>query len=134
MGKRILFVCVGNACRSQMAEGFARQYTCEMGLEIASAGTRPEGFVHPSAIEVMREAGVDISRQRSKSVQPEELLEYDVIITMGCSKQDICPADFRGDARDWAIEDPFGQPIDVYRRVRDEIRERVRNLLQGLSM
>jgi protein-tyrosine-phosphatase len=114
-----------------MAEGFARRFAEELGLdvEIASAGTRPEGFVHPQAVEVMREAGIDISHQRSKGVRPEELLEYDIVITMGCSKQDILPAGFRGEARDWAIEDPFGRPIDVYRRMREEIRKRVLELL-----
>ncbi len=133
--KRIIFVCVGNSCRSQMAEGFAKHYAKRFGLEveIASAGTRPEGYVHPEAMAVMQERAIDISTHRSKGIQPEELLGYDYVITMGCSDEKICPVAFRGDARDWAIEDPFGKPIEFYRTVRDQIEQRVIDLLHEIQ-
>lgn len=135
MGKKLIFVCVGNSCRSQMAEGFARHYAKKLNLniEIASAGSRPAGYVHPDTIAVMREKGIDISHQYSKGVSPQELLKYDYVITMGCADESICPANFRGDSRDWGIPDPIGQPIGFYRKVRDEIEQKVRALLRELA-
>ena len=132
--KRVIFVCVGNSCRSPMAEGFVRHYAQKMGLhlEVSSAGTRPEGTVNPRAVEAMREVGIDISQHRPRRISPEELLEYDYVITMGCADRGICPASFPGISRDWGIEDPFGKPMDVYRRVRDEIREQVLALLEEI--
>ncbi len=129
--ERVIFVCVGNSCRSQMAEGFFNHQARERGLTIraASAGTRPAGYVHPKAITVMAEKGIDISGHRSKGITPQELLDYDYVITMGCSDKNICPTTFRGDARDWGIEDPFDQPLEIYRRVRDEIEQKVLALL-----
>ncbi|OGF53306.1 MAG: hypothetical protein A2Z21_10590 [Candidatus Fraserbacteria bacterium RBG_16_55_9] len=131
---RIIFVCVGNSCRSQMAEGFARHYAREFALnaEITSAGTRPEGYVHPTAIAVMHERAIDISRQLSKSIKPEELLSYDYVITMGCSDKEIFPATFRGERRDWGMEDPFGKPLDAYRKARDQIERKVVLLLREI--
>jgi len=136
MPKKLIFVCVGNSCRSQMAEGFARHYAQKMNLniEIASAGSQPAGYVHPDAIAVMREKGIDISHQRSKGISPKELLNYDYVITMGCSDESICPANFRGDSRDWGIPDPIGRPIEFYKEVRDEIEEKVLELLQEMSV
>lgn len=135
MPKKLIFVCVGNSCRSQMAEGFARHYAQKLNLniEIASAGSRPAGYVHPDAIAIMREKGIDISQQYSKGVTPQELLSYDYLITMGCSNESICPATFRGDSRDWGIPDPIGRPIDFYRKVRDEIEQKVLELLQEMA-
>jgi len=136
MPKKLIFVCVGNSCRSQMAEGFARHYAQKLNLniEIASAGSQPAGYVHPDAIAVMREKGIDISHQRSKGITPQELLNYDYVITMGCSDESICPANFRGDSRDWGIPDPIGRPIEFYKEVRDEIEEKVLELLQEMSV
>lgn len=132
---RVIFVCVGNSCRSQMAEGFFHHYARERGLGVRaeSAGTKPEGYVHPNAITVMAEKGIDISGHRSKGITPQQLLDYDYVITMGCSDKNICPAGFRGDARDWRIEDPFDQALEIYRRVRDEIAQRVLALLSEFS-
>ncbi len=129
--KQLIFVCVGNSCRSQMAQGFFNHYARQRGLKIRaqSAGTRPAGYVHPQAIQVMAERGIDISGQHSKGITLQELLEYDLVITMGCSDKNTCPATFRGDARDWAIEDPFDQTLDVYRAVRDRIETKVLKLL-----
>ena len=117
-----------------MAEGLARYYAHRLGLEteISSAGTRPEGYVHPTATTVMGERGIDISHHRSKGIKPESLLQFDYVISMGCSDKGICTASFRGDARDWQIEDPFGKSIDFYRRTRDEIERRVVDLLSEI--
>lgn len=132
---RIIFVCVGNSCRSQMAEGFFNHYARERRLELSaeSAGTKPAGYVHPRASAVMADKGIDISKHRSKGITPQQLLSYDLVITMGCSDKNVCPATFRGDSRDWEIEDPIDQPLEVYRRVRDEIEDKVRALLDELS-
>jgi len=135
MIKKLIFVCVGNSCRSQMAEGFFNHYARERQLELSaeSAGTKPAGYVHPRAIAVMAEKGIDISKHRSKGITPQQLLDYDIVITMGCSDKNVCPATFRGDSRDWGIEDPFDQPLEVYRRVRDQIEAKVIALLVELN-
>ncbi|HID06021.1 MAG TPA: arsenate reductase ArsC, partial [Armatimonadetes bacterium] len=86
--KKILFVCVHNSCRSQIAEGFARHFGDD-AVEVYSAGSKPSGEVDPNAIAVMREVGIDISKQRSKSIDEIPQVEYDFIVTMGCG--DACP-------------------------------------------
>lgn len=128
---RIIFVCVGNSCRSQMAQGFFNHYAQQRGLPLTaeSAGTRPAGYVHPTAIQVMRERGVDISHHTSKGISPAQWLGYNYVITMGCSDKDACPVNFKGVTRDWGIEDPFDQPVEAYRRARDEIERKVLALL-----
>lgn len=133
--KKIIFVCVGNSCRSQMAEGFARHYAQQMGLEIEiySAGTHPAGYVHADAIDVMREKGIDISQQSSKSVASFDLREFDYVIAMGCLDSNICPANFHGVSEDWGIPDPIGRGLEFYRQVRDRIEERVLNLLSQIK-
>jgi protein-tyrosine-phosphatase len=135
MAKKLIFVCVGNSCRSQMAEGFFNHYAQErkLSLRAESAGIKPAGYVHPNAIAVMAEVGIDISNHRSKGITPQRLLNYEIVITMGCSDKNVCPATFRGDSRDWGIDDPFDQAFDVYRRVRDQIEEKVLALLKELS-
>lgn len=132
---RVIFVCVGNSCRSQMAQGVFNHLARGRGLELTagSAGTQPEGHVSPEAIEVMAERGIDISHHTSDRVDPQALVDYDYVITMGCNDRDVCPATFRGDARDWGIRDPKGYSIDVFREVRDDVEGRVRELLQELS-
>lgn len=133
--KKIIFVCVGNSCRSQMAEGFARYYAQQMGLdvEIHSAGTHPAGYVHHDALEVMREKGIDISQQFSKSVASFDLSEFDYVIAMGCLDYDICPTNFHGVSEDWGIPDPIGQGLEFYRKVQDMIEERVLGLLSKIK-
>lgn len=117
-----------------MAEGFARHYAKKLAIqvEVASAGTRPEGYIHPSAITVMNEKGIDISGQRSKGIKPGETLSYDYVITMGCSDTGVCPANFGGTVRNWGIEDPFGKAIEFYRQARDEIEQKVLQLLEEI--
>jgi len=130
--KRILFVCVENACRSQMAEGWAR-HLARRPLDIGSAGTRPSGQVDPTAIQVMAEVGVDISRHSSKAIAPEDLLGYDYVITMGCGAEGVCPVSFGGVTEDWGIPDPKGKPVEVYREVRATIRVKVARLLEEIA-
>jgi len=132
---KIIFVCVGNSCRSQMAEGFAKHYARQrtVDVEIHSAGTHPAGYVHPDAITVMREKGIDISQQFSKGVASFDLRDFDYVIAMGCLDYDICPASFHGVSEDWGIPDPIGRGLEFYRRVRDMIEERVRELLERIE-
>jgi arsenate reductase len=133
--KKIIFVCVGNSCRSQMAEGFARHYARQRNLnvEIHSAGTHPAGYVHADAVAVMREKGIDISGQSSKGVDPEELKDFDYVIAMGCLDYNVCPVNFGGVSEDWGIPDPIGRGLEFYRKVRDMIEEKVLKLLNVLG-
>jgi len=126
----ILFLCIGNACRSQIAEGFGRALN-PGDLEIFSAGSHPAGFVAEKAIEVMREKGIDISGQQSKGFTALARREFDYVITMGCG--DACHFAPAKERIDWKIEDPIGKPIETFRRVRDEIEVKFRNLLAKLS-
>ncbi len=128
--KKILFVCVENSCRSQMAEGFAR--VIGKGLVKAySAGSRPRGAIHPQAIEVMKEKKVDISRQQSKGFADLPTQEFDHVITLGC--HDTCPffpAEHHGQ---WDISDPSGKSITEFRRTRDQIEANIRKLVEDLK-
>lgn len=118
-----------------MAEGFARHYAQQMGLdiEVHSAGTHPAGSVHPDAIAVMDEKGIDISQQFSKSVAAFDLRDFDYVIAMGCLEYDVCPANFHGVSEDWGIPDPIGRGLEFYRKVREMIEEKVLKLLARLT-
>jgi protein-tyrosine-phosphatase len=121
---KVLFVCVENSCRSQMAEAFARR----LGLEASSAGSKPSGQVNPRAIQFMREADCDLSTHASKSVADFAGAEFDVAVTMGCG--DACP-NVRAKKRvDWQIPDPKNLSDDEFRRVRDLIETKVKELLK----
>lgn len=129
---KVLFVCIGNMCRSQMAEGFARHYG-EDFVESYSAGTHHTGQVSERAIEVMAEQGIDISRQYSKGLSDVPFMEMDYVVTMGCcSADELCPVAYRGDKIDWPIEDPIGHSSLIFRRVRDDIEDRVKGLLEEI--
>lgn len=131
MTKRVLFLCTGNSCRSQMAEGFLRHLAGE-GVVSASAGTKPKQ-IHPLAVRVMHEAGVDISRQSSKGVESVIGQPWDFVITVCDRAKESCPI-FPGgaDRIHWAFDDPAEaegseeQRLRVFRRVRDEILARLR--------
>ncbi len=127
---RVLFVCVENACRSQMAEGFARSLGKGL-LEAHSAGSRPAESVNPWAVLVMREKGIDLSRSKPKGAQVFEGQIFDRVVGMGC--QDTCPAVRARDHRTWQISDPRGQDLTVFRRVRDEIEARVKEFINEVS-
>ena len=126
--KRVLFVCVENAGRSQMAEAFAARY----GLSAASAGTLPSETVNPSVVEAMREVGIDISSNRPRLLTKEMIDASAIVVTMGCSVEDVCPrpliAKMRKKLMDWHIEDPKGKSIENVREIRKEIEDKVRSL------
>ena len=125
----VMFVCVHNAGRSQMAAGWLRQLAGER-IEIRSAGTEPAGQVNPVAIAAMAEAGIDISDQVPRVLDHASARASDVIITMGCG--DTCPY-FPGKRyEDWKLDDPAGQPLETVRRIRDDIRARVEALVNEL--
>jgi arsenate reductase (thioredoxin) len=126
---RVVFLCVENSCRSQMAEGFARALA-PGGVEVYSAGSRPSGRVNETAVALMHESGIDISRQNSKSIQDLPPVQFDMAVTMGCG--DACPALGALRRLDWKIPDPKGLALDQFRAIRDQIRAEVLSLLSGL--
>jgi arsenate reductase len=127
---RIAFICVENSCRSQMAEGWARALG-GAAVEAYSAGSRPSGVVNPRAIAFMAEAGIDISRSASKSLDELPPGEFDAAVTMGCG--DACPMLRAARRIDWQVPDPKHLDDDQFRAVRDSIRDRVRALLAELA-
>lgn len=124
--KTIMFVCVHNAGRSQMAAGFMRQLGGDR-VEVLSAGSAPKDSINPVAVEAMAELGIDISDQKPKILTPESVQQSDVVITMGCG--DACPYYPGKRYEDWKLDDPAGQGIEPVRVIRDEIKERVEALL-----
>lgn len=128
----VLFVCVENAGRSQMAEGFFRKYA-PAGYEAVSAGTRPAGQVNPAAVQAMKEVGIDIGRQKSKMITDEMIRASARAVNMGCMDRSECPILFLNNPVDWGIEDPKGKSIEKVREIRDEIERRVKELVQSLE-
>ncbi|SEL48643.1 arsenate reductase ArsC [Nonomuraea pusilla] len=125
----VLFVCVHNAGRSQMAAAWLAHLGGDR-VEVRSAGSLPAGQVNPAAVEAMREVGIDIAAARPKILTTEAVEASDVVITMGCG--DVCPV-FPGKRyEDWQLDDPAGQGVEAVRAIRDEIRARVEELLAGL--
>jgi protein-tyrosine-phosphatase len=122
----VLFVCVHNAGRSQMAAGFMKELS-QGAVEVLSAGSEPRDQINPVAIQVMAEEGIDIAREVPKILTTDAGKESDVVITMGCG--DTCPI-FPGKRyEDWELTDPAGRPVDEVRPVRDDIKQRVAKLL-----
>ena len=128
--KRVLFVCVENSCRSQIAEAFARMHGAG-AIEPYSAGSKPSGQLNPKAIESMSEVGYDLSRHVSKSLSEIPAVEYDVAVTMGCG--DACPNVRAKQREEWNIPDPKALPTYEFRKVRDQIEQRVKELLMLLG-
>jgi arsenate reductase len=125
----VLFVCVHNAGRSQMAAGFMR----ELGkgrVAVLSAGSAPKDSINPVAVQAMAEVGIDIANNTPKVLTPEAVQQSDAVITMGCG--DACPFYPGKRYEDWVLEDPAGQGIEAVRVIRDEIKERVEKLLAEL--
>ncbi|MDF2919720.1 MAG: heat-shock protein HtpX [Microbacterium sp.] len=126
----VLFVCVHNAGRSQMAAGFLRDIAGDR-IEVRSAGSLPADRINPVAVEAMAELGIDITAEHPKVLTTEAVQASDVVITMGCG--DACPF-FPGKRyEDWKLDDPAGQGIDAVRPIRDDIRERIRQLVDELA-
>jgi arsenate reductase len=130
--KRILFVCIENAGRSQMAEAFARQYGKDKVVAL-SAGVKLAEKVNPIVVQVMKEKGIDISANKPKLLTTNMAEEADLIITMGCSVEKICPAPLFKKVIDWNLEDPKGKPIEKIREIRDEIEKKVTKLLKSMK-
>ena len=129
MSKRVLFVCVENAGRSQMAEAFGRAY----GLEALSAGTVPAEKVNPIVVEVMKERGIALPR-KPKMLTEQMIREADLVVTMGCSVEEVCPKPLVQQMEkklvDWHIEDPKGKPLEEVRKISAQIENKVMELLK----
>jgi arsenate reductase len=125
----VLFVCVHNAGRSQMAAGFLEHLGGDR-VNVYSAGSAPKDSINQTAVEAMREKGIDISGRTPKVLTPESVQASDVVVTMGCG--DACPFFPGKKYEDWVLEDPAGKGLDEVRRIRDEIEKRVIGLLEEL--
>ncbi|HVD00216.1 MAG TPA: arsenate reductase ArsC [Candidatus Dormibacteraeota bacterium] len=131
MRPQVLFVCVHNAGRSQMAAGFLRRLA-DGRVEVRSAGSEPAPSLNPSAVSAMAEVGIDIAGEQPKLLETDAVRASDVVITMGCG--DTCPI-FPGKRyEDWDLEDPAGKDLATVRRIRDQIRDRVAALLEELAL
>jgi arsenate reductase len=126
--KRLLFVCVENAGRSQMAEAFANRYGKEK-TTASSAGVKLAERVNPLVVEAMKEKGIDISANKPKLLTMEMIKEADRTIVMGCSVEQFCPAPLAKNVVDWNLEDPKGKSMEKVREIRDEIERRILALL-----
>jgi arsenate reductase (thioredoxin) len=126
----VLFVCVHNAGRSQMASALLER-GARGRVQVISAGSEPADRLNPAVVEAMREVGIDISAERPKKLEDGMVRESDVVITMGCG--DACPFYPGKRYEDWELEDPAGKDLETVRRIRDEISERVRTLTESLT-
>jgi arsenate reductase len=125
----VLFVCVHNAGRSQMAAAFLTQLS-QGRVEVRSAGSEPADQVNPAAVQAMAEVGIDIAAEKPKILTDQAVIASDVVITMGCG--DTCPFYPGKRYEDWVLDDPAGQGVEAVRPIRDEIRRRVETLLTEL--
>jgi arsenate reductase len=126
----VLFVCIHNAGRSQMAAGYLHHLAGDR-IHVLSAGSEPADRVNPIAVEAMREEGIDVTSERPKVLTTDAVQQSDVVVTMGCG--DACPF-FPGKRyEDWTLDDPAGQPIEAVRPIRDEIKRRVQALIADLA-
>jgi len=128
----VLFVCVQNSARSQIAEGFCKKYG--KGITCSSAGTVPADKINPNAVQVMKEAGINISENKPKIITNEMMDNATIIINMGCMDSNSCPAILlEKSMEDWGIEDPAGKSIEKVREIRDQIERKVRELITDLE-
>ena len=127
--KNVLFVCIENSCRSQMAEAFGNMYGQET-IKAYSSGSRPSGRVNPKAIASMQETGYDLSVHESKGLDEIPDIEYDLVVTMGCG--DECPVIRANDRRDWDIPDPKNMNEKDFAEIRDLIRDKVQDLINTI--
>lgn len=125
----VLFLCIGNAGRSQMAQAFLERHG---GYEVRSAGSHAEKHLHPEVLEAMGELGIDLSDRRPRQLEPEADAAWaDVVVTMGCG--DVCPILPGKSYVDWGLEDPVGKPLERVREIRDDIARRVEELAESLD-
>ena len=127
--KKVLFVCVENSCRSQIAEAFARMYG-NNEIEVYSAGSKPSGKINDKTIETMKEIGYDLSKHKSKSLDEIPKGNYDYVVTMGCG--DNCPLIPATHREDWAIPDPKELSADEFKKIRDMIAVKVKQLIETI--
>jgi len=130
--KYVLFACIENAGRSQMAEGFFRKYAPK-GWNAMSGGSSPKSCVNPLAIQVMKESGVDISNHKAKILSEDQIRGSDLKVNMGCMDTTECPSLILGNYVDWGIEDPKDKPIEKVREIRDQIETKVKELVKELK-
>ncbi|WP_456382290.1 arsenate reductase ArsC [Persephonella sp.] len=138
---KIGFICTGNSARSQMAEGLARKLFSEEGIEaqVYSAGSKPAGFVHPLAVQVMKEAGIDISTYYSKSLEDIPYSQLDIIITLCSEAEKECPPVTGKTVYHWRLEDPASfegnvkQQREFFRKIRNQIEEKIRELVKQVK-
>ncbi|HLC23061.1 MAG TPA: arsenate reductase ArsC [Dehalococcoidia bacterium] len=126
--KTVLFVCVGNSGRSQMAEAFFN-YLAAGRARAISAGTNPAKSVAPDVVLAMKEVGIDISGNTPKALTEDMLAQADRVVTMGCGAEGVCPVSFVP-TEDWALEDPKGKSLEQVRKIRDEIKTKVAKMLE----
>jgi arsenate reductase (thioredoxin) len=131
--KTVLFVCVENAGRSQIAEGFFKKYAPN-GFKTLSAGTKPLYQLNPIVVEAMKEVGIDISKQKSKELTDEMIRESYNVINMGCMDKNFCPTIWLPKVIEWNLEDPKGKSIEEVREIRDEIEKRVKELVSAITV
>ena len=132
MTKNVLFVCVENAGRSQMAEAFFRKFT-ESKFNVISAGTTPSAKLNPIVIEVMKEIGIDMTEQSPKTLSDSMISSSLKTVNMGCMDKESCPALFVKDVIDWNIPDPKEKTIDQVREIRDQIKTEVLSLIASID-
>ncbi|MEX0861330.1 arsenate reductase ArsC [Nitrosopumilus sp.] len=130
--KKILFVCVENAGRSQMAEAFFRKYL-PSGFEAISAGTKPAVKINPTVVQAMKEIGIDIESKSPQNISQQMIDEAEMTVNMGCMDKESCPALFLKDVMDWQIQDPKGKSIEQVREIRDQIEQKVKEFISSTT-
>jgi arsenate reductase len=129
----VLFVCVENSGRSQIAEGFFKKYAPKE-FKVQSAGTKPILQINPIAVQSMKEIGIDISTQKSKGLTDEMIRNSDHIVNMGCMDKSFCPTIFLPKVIEWNLEDPKGKAIEEVREIRNEIEKMVKELVSAITI
>jgi len=130
--KKILFVCVENAGRSQMAEAFFKKYL-PFGFQPISAGTKPAVRINPIVIQAMKEVGIDIKNNSPQNISQQMIDEAEIAVNMGCMDKESCPALFLKDVEDWQIQDPKGKSIEQVREIRDQIEQKVKDFIDSIT-
>lgn len=131
--KTILFVCIENAGRSQMAEGFFKKYAPSR-FKTVSAGTKPAYQLNPIVVEAMKEVGIDISKQKSKELTDEMIRDSYKVVNMGCMDKNFCPTIFVPKVIEWNLEDPKWKSIEEVKEIRDEIEKRIKEFVSTLEI
>jgi len=130
--KKILFVCVENAGRSQMAEAFFKKYL-PSGFQPISAGTKPAAKVNPTVVQAMKEVGINIENNPPQNISQQMIDEAEIAVNMGCMDKESCPALFLKDVADWQIQDPKGRSIEEIRKIRDQIEQKVKDFIVSIT-